>query len=193
MHYSMASRSSGFSMIEVMVALIITVIGVLGMVALQSKAIPYTQDSVQRNTAIMLTDDLVDIIRSATPQDCTRANTCLKSPGAAFPAAAAACSPTPTALKDQIGCWAAQASNALPGATGSLLTDYFYICRSAQPGDVQVTTTNNVTKPTACGTETITGTEIEIQVAWAVKSQAECMDGSAAGNTCTYRIRTRVQ
>jgi type IV pilus assembly protein PilV len=37
-------RSAGFSMIEVLVSLLITVIGVLGMVALQSKAIPYSRE-----------------------------------------------------------------------------------------------------------------------------------------------------
>lgn len=83
-------RSAGFSMIEVLVSLIIIVIGVLGMVALQSKAIPYTQDSVQRNTAIMLVDDLVEIIRSA-PADCTTANSCLKAPGDPFPDPASDC------------------------------------------------------------------------------------------------------
>ena len=175
-------RSSGFSMIEVLVSLLITVIGVLGMVALQSKAIPYTQDSVQRNTAIMLADDLVDIIRTAG--SCTTANSCVVPPGSSFPAKPSTCNPTPTTLSAQIGCWADQASRALPGAA-DLLGSSFYICRSAIPGDVTAT---------ACGTSAA-NTEIEIQLAWKVKTAAECMDANVTGTntTCTYRIRTRLQ
>lgn len=176
------NRSGGFSMIEVLVSLLITVIGVLGMVALQSKSIPYTQDSVQRNTAIMLVDDLVDIIRTAG--SCTTANSCITPPGASFPTAPASCNPTPTTLSGQIGCWAVQAGKALPGGT-DLLAKSFYICRSAVPGDVTAT---------ACGTTTETNTEVEIQVAWTVKTAAECMDAkvTSTSTTCTYRIRTRL-
>lgn len=176
MNISMRNHSAGFSMIEVLVSIIIIAVGILGMVALQSKAIPYTQDSAQRNTAIMLVDDLVDIIRTAG--SCTTANGCVVPPGSSF-ATVATCVPTPASLSNQIGCWAAQAGRALPGGTG-LLASSFYICRSATPRDV-----------TSCGTAT--NTEIEIQVAWTVKSSAECLDSQSSGTTCTYRIRTRLQ
>ena len=56
--------NKGFSLIEVLVALLLTTIGVLGMVALQGRSIQYTQDSVQRNTAILLSGDLIEIIRA---------------------------------------------------------------------------------------------------------------------------------
>ncbi|MCR3769086.1 type IV pilus modification protein PilV, partial [Pseudomonas aeruginosa] len=48
------SRETGFSMIEVLVALVLISIGVLGMVAMQGRTIQYTQESVQRNAAAML-------------------------------------------------------------------------------------------------------------------------------------------
>jgi type IV pilus assembly protein PilV len=183
MNISMRQRSAGFSMIEVLVSLLIIVIGVLGMVALQSKAIPYTQDSVQRNTAIMLVDDLVEIIRSA-PADCTSDNTCLKAPGTAFPAAATKCIPTPTTLSEQIGCWAVRAGSALPGGA-DLLSSTFYICKNPTPG---VTT--------SCTTTSTTNADLEIQVAWTVKSASDCMTGSTittTAGTCTYRLRTRIK
>lgn len=182
MNLSLRYRNAGFSMIEVLVSLLIIVIGVLGMVALQSKAIPYTQDSVQRNTAMMLADDLLEIIRSA-PADCTTANSCLKAPGTAFHAAPTSCIPNPAALADQIGCWAARASAALPGAD-ALLTSTFYICKTSIPGVV-----------TSCTTSSSSNAELEILVAWTVKNAADCMTGStstAAGN-CTYRLRTRIK
>lgn len=168
-------------MIEVLVSLLIIVIGVLGMVALQSKAIPYTQDSVQRNTAIMLADDLVEMIRTAG--SCTASNSCLKPPGTAFPAKPDSCNPTPATLSEQIGCWADQAGRALPGGK-DLLNTSFYICRSASPGDIS-----------ACNTASAIKSEIEIQVTWTVKAAAECMDPTVTGKntTCAYRIRTRLQ
>ncbi|WP_349677016.1 type IV pilus modification protein PilV [Pseudomonas sp. UBA1879] len=182
MSLSARRLSAGFSMIEVLVSLLITAIGVLGMVALQSKAIPYTQDSVQRNTAMMLADDLLDIIRTAG--SCTTANGCITPPGSDFPSAPDSCNPTPTTLSAQIGCWAAQAGRALPNGKG-LLNSAFYICRSVIPGDVT---------SSGCGTSSATNTEIEIQLAWTVKSAAECMDPNVTGTntTCTYRIRTRL-
>ena len=170
-------QSAGFSMIEVLVSLIITVVGVLGMVALQSKAIPYTQDSAQRNTAIMLVDDLVDMIRTAG--SCTSANGCVKPPGSSFATEPAICNPTPAALSAQIACWAAQAGRALPGGK-DLLSSSFYICQSLQPGNTA-----------ACSSAA--GAEIEIQVAWTVRSAGDCMDTSSSGTTCTYRLRTRLQ
>lgn len=176
-------RSAGFSMIEVLVSLLITVVGVLGMVALQSKAIPYTQDSVQRNTAIMLVDDLVEIIRSA-PADCTTGNSCLKAPGASFPSPASDCTPSPSALSEQIGCWASRASTMLPGADDLLDSDSFYICKTATPGDVS-----------ACTTSSTTNADLEIQVAWKVRSAADCMTGGSltTAGICTYRLRTRIK
>jgi type IV pilus assembly protein PilV len=170
-----------------LVSLLITVIGVLGMVALQSKAIPYTQDSVQRNTAMMLVDDLVEIIRVAG--DCTSANNCLKAPGTAFPAAASSCIPTPAALQQQIGCWAQRAGAALPGGV-ELLNSYFYICRSKTPMDVAP---DEDGKPSGCSTTSTVNTEVEVQVAWKVKSSADCMNNSKGTDTgiCTYTLRTR--
>ena len=53
----MKKNSQGFSLIEVLVTIVLTTVGILGMVALQSKSIQYTQDAVNRNTAIALTNE----------------------------------------------------------------------------------------------------------------------------------------
>ncbi|WP_152091447.1 type IV pilus modification protein PilV, partial [Pseudomonas aeruginosa] len=58
---------SGFSMIEVLVALLLISIGVLGMIAMQGKTIQYTADSVERNKAAMLGSNLLESMR-ASPQ-----------------------------------------------------------------------------------------------------------------------------
>lgn len=165
-------------MIEVLVSLLIIVIGVLGMVGLQSKAIPYTQDSVQRNTAIMLADDLVELIRSSNADTSKDITDYQKPPGTEFPAAPDSCIPTPASIKDRLGCWAAQAAAALPGSS-TLLKNTFYVCWSTTPGDK---------KAASCGT----GKEIEIQLAWSVVNAGDCMDSANVDTTCVYTIRTRL-
>lgn len=172
-----SARSSGFSMIEVLVSLLIIVIGVLGMVGLQSKTVPYTQDSVQRNNAIMLTDDLVELIRSSSFDGTTSYKTFQKPLGSDFPAPTTGCVPTPTSISDRLGCWAGQVTTLLP-VTADQLRNSFYICWSATPGDASTAICPG-------------GSEVEIQVAWTVKPGA-CLDGTTSGTTCTYKIRTRL-
>lgn len=174
------NKSAGFSMIEVMVSLLVIVIGVLGLAGLQSKTIPYTQDSAQRNTAIMLADDLVDLMRSSNYDSSRSIKDFQKLPGASFPAAPTSCVPTPSSISNRLGCWAAQAAKVLPGSS-TLLTSNFYVCWSVAPGDV--------TASSCSGSGS--GKEIEINLAWTVPKGGDCLDGTS-GTTCTYTIRTRL-
>ncbi|MBB1605929.1 type IV pilus modification protein PilV [Pseudomonas sp. UME83] len=156
----------GFSLIEVLISLLLICVGILGMVALQSKAIPYTQDSVQRSSAQMLASDLMELIRS----DSANVSSYVKNTGSDFPNAPDSCVPMPDSASDRLGCWAARAKTLLPGAD-SLLKGDFYICKSKTPG--------------ACDAS---GSAVEIQIAWTSKA-GECMDESS-GTTCHYRLRT---
>lgn len=174
------NKSAGFSMIEVLVSLLVIVIGVLGLAGLQSKTIPYTQDSAQRNTAIMLADDLVDLMRSSNYDSSRNIKDFQKLPGADFPAAASSCTPTPSSITNRLGCWAAQAAKVLPGSA-TLQKSSFYICWSTAPGDV---TANSCSGSDA-------GKEIEISLAWTVTKAGDCLDGTQ-GTTCSYTIRTRL-
>lgn len=173
-------RSSGFSMIEVLVTLVLISIGVLGMVALQARTIQYTQDAVQRNTAAMLANDLVELMR-AMPDGL---DSFYKTASATFPdLPAAGCTPLPADAAGQLSCWAERAKSALPGAS-DLLNSEFYICR---------TTTAN----TCSGS----GDAIEIQLAWQVRS-GDCMapqvvedeenEDSDSQVVCHYRLRTQI-
>jgi len=163
-------RSSGFSMIEVLVTLVLISIGVLGMVALQARTIQYTQDAVQRNTAAMLANDLVEVIR-AMPDGLSGF---YNAAGTAFPnPPATGCTPLPANAADQLSCWAEKAKTALPGAS-DLLTSDFYICRTA-------------TANTCSGT----GDAIEIQLAWRVK-EGVCENSGNDRTICYYRLRTQI-
>jgi type IV pilus assembly protein PilV len=177
---SLNKKSAGFSMIEVLVSLLVIVIGVLGLAGLQSKTIPYTQDSAQRNTAIMLADDLIDLMRASNNDSGISVKSFQKAPGAAFPTAPSSCVPTPASVSSRLGCWAAQAAKVLPGSS-TLQTSSFYICWSAAPGDVTTS---------ACG-GSAAGKEVEISLAWTVVKGGDCLDGTQL-TTCTYTIRTRL-
>ncbi|MEN0106704.1 MAG: type IV pilus modification protein PilV [Pseudomonas sp.] len=173
----------GFSLIEVLVTVVLICIGVLGMVAMQGRAIAYTQDSVQRNTAVTLANEMLELMRANRERLVTANNLpqptsgYYKADGADFPSAPANCIPTPAAAADQIACWAAQASAVLPGAS-ELLNSDFHICRTINAG-----TCSSVTN----------GAAIEIQVAWKVKA-GECLeDGQdASSTTCHYRLRAEI-
>lgn len=130
---------SGFSMIEVLVALLLISIGVLGMIAMQGKTIQYTADSVERNKAAMLGSNLLESMRASPKalydvkdQMATQSDF-FKAKGSAFPTAPSSCTPLPDAIKDRLGCWAEQVKNELPGAGDLLMSDY-YICRRLEAG-----------------------------------------------------------
>jgi len=174
------SRQSGFSMIEVLVTFLLMTIGILGMVALQGKTIAYTNDSSQRNIAAMLADDLFELIR-ANPSAVLSADGSLKASsgnyykaaGSDFPSAPSSCDTTPSTASQQLACWGQEAAELLPGAS-ELLNSDFYVCRSASPGN--------------CGSS---GSAIEIQLAWKVKS-GECLEETPSEDTtiCYYRLRS---
>lgn len=57
-------NQSGFSLVEVLVAMLIVSIGLLGIVALQSLALRNTGSSMERSQAVMQTYSYLDILRA---------------------------------------------------------------------------------------------------------------------------------
>lgn len=182
------TTSKGFGLIEVLVALLLTTVGVLGMVALQGRSIQYTQDSVQRNSAVELANDLIEIIR-ANPQ-ALFSNTSPKNPmnsgmktsslfyketGQDF-ADRQDCVASSTRIaktaQEQRDCWADKVEAVLPGGADLFASD-MYVCRSPSPG--------------TCNEEA--GSMIEIHLAWQVREGA-CLDAADTDATvCTYTVR----
>lgn len=175
--------SRGFSMIEVLVTMVLICIGVLGMVALQGRTISYTQDSVQRNTAAMLADDVVELMRADLGKVLTDGlpngdSDYLKAAGSDFPDAPDDCSSLATLSASQrLGCWA-DSAKALPGAA-ALMNEEFHICRAAS--------SSGPDDSSGCSSS---GSTIEVRVAWSVKS-GECLDGQG-NDFCTYTIRVEL-
>lgn len=171
-------KSKGFSLIEAMVALIIISVGVLGLVAMPGRTIQYSNESTQRDRAIMLANDLAEMMRSnrnaliganGLPN---AASNYYKAAGTAFPTTitancqtAAGCTVDQLATT-QMATWARQVQNALPiGPDLTLLTNQYIVCR-----------TNNASAANPCSG---TGSSVLIQIAWLGK------DVCPAGTVCT--------
>lgn len=173
------SRSAnGFSMIEVLIALVVICIGVLGLAALQGKTLRYTNEAGNRNAAAMLAADLIEMMRSNRSQLISSStgklasdSTYFKAAGNDFPTTrtsscrdANGCTPSQLAA-DQLAGWVQQVRRTLPiGDNDDLLKNQYLICA-----------TQNPTAATPCSQ---TGSAILIQLAWLGK------DACPSGQTC---------
>jgi type IV pilus assembly protein PilV len=183
-------NNEGFSLIEVLVALLLTTIGVLGMVAMQGKSIQYTQDSVHRNTAVELTNDLIEVMRvnpselfsMAPPQ--FPMNSGIKANSIFFKAKGQALSnrdacvtnadTIPKTAKELRDCWADSVEAKLPSSEDTF-DGNVYICRSSKPG--------------TCDNK---GSMLEVQLAWQTREGA-CLDAADIdASVCTYTVRVEL-
>ncbi len=123
----------GFSMIEILVTIVLICIGLLGIAAMQVRTITYTQDLVQRNNAVMLADELLEILRA----DSANLADYYKAAGDDFPSAPANCTPLPKTATQRLGCWAAHAQATLPDAK-SLVTSNFHIIKQGSATEVKL-------------------------------------------------------
>ncbi len=170
-------RAKGFSMIEVLIAMVVICIGVLGMAALQGKTLRYTNEAGNRNAAAMLAADLIEMMRSNRGQligsdgKLATDSAYFKAAGNDFPTTrtsncrnANGCTPSQLA-EDQLAGWVQQVRHTLPiGDDDELLKNQYVICA-----------TQNPTAATPCSQ---TGSAILIQLAWLGK------DACPSGQTC---------
>jgi type IV pilus assembly protein PilV len=177
------TQHAGFSLIEVLVAIVIISIGVLGLVAMQGRTIQFTQDSAQRNTAAMLADDLVEQIRSnrdaVVDASGVRSNSnYYKAPAANFPTTGVAACRTATGCNanqmatDHLVQWVIQVRNSLPVDDATLNAAYI-ICRDSTPATA------------ACDN---LGSAIKIQIAWISRTTENAPEADDANSREFYQI-----
>ncbi len=182
-------NSQGFSLIEVLITIVLTTIGILGMVALQSKSIQYTQDAVNRNTAIALTNELVEIMRAnrdvifvkKPPLEPMYSQLADTSSGA-FDFTVADCEAgRAQTAKHQAGCWLKKAQAVLPGASDATIAAAFMVCPSYK--------LNTAGKP-ECAGSSYTGSTMAVQLAWRSKEKVCGPDSNT--DICTYTTRVEL-
>ena len=177
----------GFSLIEILITLLLISVGVLGMAALQTRTIQYTQHTSQRNNAIVLANEFVEIIRANPSEIFTDyppdfpMNNGLKDSSILYKQAGSDFSERETCVinannvatsaQEQRDCWADRVEALLQDGE-TLFSSDMYICRSASSGDC-----------------TSAGSMIEIHLAWRAPED-ECPEASGSVETvCTYTLR----
>lgn len=196
----MKKNSQGFSLIEVLVTIVLTTVGILGMVALQGRSIQYTQDAVNRNTAIALTNELVEIMRAnrdelfnKTPFDeppkpkqamykeLKETSVFYKANGS-FDFAVSDCSTgLAQTAKQQAGCWLRKAQGILPGASEAAISAKFMVCPSFKlksSGEPE------------CAGSSYKGSTMAIQLAW--RSKEKVCGPNSNTDICTYTTRVEL-
>jgi len=66
---SVTRRGRGFSLVEVLVAMLVLAIGLLGLAALQTQGVRFNHDALVRTSATNLASDIMDAMRTARAQD----------------------------------------------------------------------------------------------------------------------------
>lgn len=189
------NKTKGFSLLEVLITLVLTTVGILGMVVLQNKAIRYTQDAVNRDNAVSLANDLIEIMRAhkddlfenKPPLHYTYSKMKSSSPdlytitgGLAFSTSDCPSGDAQT-LKQHAGCWLKRAEQVLPQSTDSDVAARFKICPSyALASDIP-----------QCAGSGYAGSTFTVQLAWKVRDNS--CDPSQGNITqpsiCTYITR----
>lgn len=175
-------RNKGFSLLEVLIAVLIVSIGLIGLMLLQSKSVKYAHETTNRNTAISLIDEMFEIM-SADKEGLFEVSPPLKpfyddikTETAYFNAAGqiqfseADCLDLnqPMKGKNQAGCWLKRVYEQLPGAKE--LHQQIKICPSFKSG--------------TCAGDDYTGSMIEITLVW-----QSLVDGCEDDNICKYSAR----
>lgn len=109
------SRMAGFSLLEVMIALLVLAIGLLGVAALQARGLKYNHEAHVRSQATVLAYDIIERMRAV--RDSGNAAQAL----AAYTSApAGACSPLAPTAQSDVKCWADDLAQRLPGGRGTI-------------------------------------------------------------------------
>ncbi len=183
----------GFSLIEVLVTIVLVTVGVLGMVALQAKSIEYTQDAINRNAAITLAHELIEIMRAhrddllRSPASLNNVNRELKDSTDIYQANgrlklnAEFCLPSsvPQSLVQQANCWLKQVEATLPDAHS--LTESFVVCPSYQ--------LDNSQRP-VCAISGYLGSMLAVQLAW--RSKEPICGENSDSDICTFTTRVEL-
>lgn len=176
------TTSKGFSLIEVMIALFILAVGVLGIIGLQLFAKQSNTEAIQRTAASALASDIVERMRmnkSALPsyistQTPVPANTAIPDPDPCSNSVTP-CAPAAVAARD-LAIWHALISGAAAATAG---------------GD----NIGGLTHPSACVIQnpdgkdiTIGQSEYRIVIAWRGTSTLANPTGDTCGNDATVTI-----
>ena len=113
-------KNAGFTLIEILIAMLVLAVGLLGLAGLQATSLKNNQSAYNRSQATQLAYDLADRMRAntsgiasyttTTPSAAVAKQNCLTTTG---------CSPTDMAINDLYE-WNLAVTTALPSGTGTI-------------------------------------------------------------------------
>lgn len=109
--------TAGFSLIEVLVALVVLSVGLLGLAALQQNAVRFNHDAYLRSQATVLAYDMADRMRGNRQAAISEA---YDSGFAGIPPACNSAVAAGTVVTEDIGAWRRALSCALPDGNGQI-------------------------------------------------------------------------
>lgn len=122
LHRGHARAARGFSLIEVLIALVVLAVGLLGLALLQTMNLRYTKSADQRTKAVNLASSMLDMMRSNRSQ--AGAYTITVPDFAAVDASAGCGSPEAVGVNQNRARWMCEVvENLGPGAAGEVTLD----------------------------------------------------------------------
>ncbi len=130
-----AKRQAGFTLIEILVAMLILAIGMLGIAAMQLRGLQYNHDAYLRSQVNLLAYDISDRMRL------NRDNAANYVQDNTIPAVRPACTAGLATAANDLNCWVQQGYDALPpgstmnitaGASGSYTAAITWTDRDGQ-------------------------------------------------------------
>jgi type IV pilus assembly protein PilV len=117
----------GFTLLEVLIALVVLAVGMLGIAALQARGMQYNTDAYARTQATMLAYDLIDRMRTRSyPLSNDPDKNKLEDAMRLYTTTAAntdgACDTASTDVAEELECWQLEIDRTLPGGTNGTVT-----------------------------------------------------------------------
>lgn len=169
--HSFSHRQGGVGLIEVLVAVLLVALGLLGAVRVHMRSIEFTVDTERRQMASMLASELLETLRGDSAKVLDAKGFPLadlagyqKTAGAAMPEVTT-CQPFPDLPAQRLACWGERARKLVPDLTTDRITSSFAVTADA-------------------------GGVVSVTVAWPVK-KGQCLDGND-NEFCTFTLRSRL-
>lgn len=118
-HRPAAGRQEGFTLVEVLIALVVLAIGMLGIAALYIEGLRASRTALVRSEAVVLATDLADRIRTNPEGGSAYAGAAAGAPNANCLPGGGGCTPQELAAHD-LRVWLDQLAATLPGGTGTV-------------------------------------------------------------------------
>ena len=115
--YKNLPASTGFTLTEVLVALLVLGIGLLGLAALQARGVKFNHDANARSQATLLAYQIMDQMRAdaaSMASYCTDSTACPSTYATPSSDPASACNLASSSVQNTIDCWMAAVREVLP-------------------------------------------------------------------------------